>query len=183
VDAAEEQQVGTGVGPEGELLQCDAVVNGRLVAEIGMAVGVADRDVAGGVVVGPVDGHDPLGGKAVDGGDDRGAHQPAVGDGQEIELVGQQVELTGPLESRRDVAALRNLGVDAGRFLISLGHFGVQPGGRRGVCRREQRHFVAERHQPVGEGGRHLLPGAVAAWRRAVGDGGQHPDPQRAGHR
>ena len=179
VDPPEEQQVGAGPRPEGEGTGVDAVVDGRGVGQAGVAVGVADRDVVRDVAVGGVDPHDALGGEPVHRRDHRGPDQPAVGQRQEVELVGQHVELRGALEGRPDVQALLDLGVEGAVLLVAGGRLRVQPSCRRGVGGGEQRHLVAERHQPLGQGGGHLLPWAVAARRGAVRDRGEDADAHR----
>src|SRR5207244_7731379 len=83
----EEQQVLAWSGLEVELPQVDAVVNGGQVVEPLVAVRVADGDVIAARVVLLEDRNDPLGGKSVDRGDEWSAHQPAVGEWQEVEVV------------------------------------------------------------------------------------------------
>ena len=79
-----------------------------------MAVRIADRHVVAAVVVLLIDRHDPLRREAVDRGEHRGLDQAAVGEGEEVEAVVDQVELPGPLEDRGDVQPLFHLGIEIG---------------------------------------------------------------------
>jgi len=182
MDPAEEQQIAAGLRHEGEPGQVDAVVDGRGVAQVRVSIGVADRDVVRVIVVGPEDREDPFGGEPVDGGDHRGRHQPAVGQRQEIELIGHQIELARPLEGRRDVQASVDLGIDGDVFLVTGRRFTVQSSRGQRISGGEQRDIVAEAHQALGQRGRDLLPGPVTAWRRAMRHRGQDRDAQGCGH-
>ena len=51
VDAAEEEQVFAAVRVEGKVLQPDTVMDRRRVAQVRMAIGVADRDVMNAILV------------------------------------------------------------------------------------------------------------------------------------
>ncbi len=51
MDAAEEQQVLAAVRIEGKLLQRDAVMDRRRIAQVRVAIGVADRDVVDAILV------------------------------------------------------------------------------------------------------------------------------------
>ena len=66
MDATEEHQPAARSVAEREVREIDAVINGRGVAQIGVAVGVADRDVRDAVVVASVNGTDPIRRKTVD---------------------------------------------------------------------------------------------------------------------
>jgi len=127
VDSAQEQQVAAPNGREGERIQVDAVVDRRVVREGGVSVGVADRHVVRDVVVGRIDRDDPLGGEPVDSRNHWRRREAAVGQRQEVELVGDDVEFGRALEDRSDMQRLADLHVGARRLLVACGHFGVQP--------------------------------------------------------
>ena len=130
VDAAEEEQVAAPSRAEGERVDVDPVVDRRRIRQVGVPVGVADRDVVPDVVVGAVGRDDALGGEAVDGRDDGRGHEPAEGEGQEVELVADDVEPVGALEDGGDVQRLVDLGVDR-RVLLVPGRAPRRAGGRR----------------------------------------------------
>ncbi len=66
VDAAEVEQVFAAVRVEGKVLQPDTVVDRRRIAQVRMAVGVADRDIVNAIVVRLEDRQDAFRGEAVD---------------------------------------------------------------------------------------------------------------------
>ena len=123
VDAAQEQQVGVvgrvGHGREGR--RVDPVVDRRGVREVGVPVGVTDGDVVADVVERLVDRHDPLGGEPVDRRHDGGVDEPAVAERQEVELVGDDVELAGAPEGSGEVERLPDLDVEATVLLVAGG--------------------------------------------------------------
>ncbi len=178
VNATEEQEVAPRIRPEGERGQFDAVVDRRLVGQIRVAVRVADGNVVADVVVRAVDRQDALGREAVDGRHDRGRDQAAVRQRHEVELVRYDVELLGSFEGGRVVQALIHLCVDARDFLVASWGLGVQVRGSDRVAGREQGDLMTESNKSLGQRGRHLLPRTVPARRRAMRDGGDHPDPQ-----
>ena len=51
MDAAEEQQVVAAVRIEGEVVERDAVVDRRGIAQVRMAVGIADRDIMDAILI------------------------------------------------------------------------------------------------------------------------------------
>ena len=53
VDAAEEQQVFAAVRVEGKVLEPDAVMDRRCIAQVRMAVGIADRDIVDAILIAP----------------------------------------------------------------------------------------------------------------------------------
>ncbi len=113
VDASEEQQVAARGGVQRERICVDAVVDGRGVAERGMAVGVADGDIRAVLVVPLVDRDDLRRREPVDCGHHRRLDQPAVGQREEVEAVVDDIELAGAFESSGDVRALGDFGVES----------------------------------------------------------------------
>jgi len=182
VDAAEEEEVAPRLRPKGEGGQLDAVVDGRCVAQIRVAVRVADCDVVADVVVRAVDRQDALGREAMDGRHDRGRDQAAVGQWHEVELVRHHVELLGSLEGSSVVEPLVRLRVDAQILLVATRGLGVQVPRRDRVGGREQGYLMAEGNKPLAQRGRHLLPRPVAARRCAMRDRGDHPDSKWPAH-
>src|SRR5581483_8787253 len=178
MDPAEEQDVPVRIGgpPIGKGAQIDAVVDGGGVGQLGVAVGVADGDVVHPVVVGPVDGQDGGAGEPVDRRHDGHVDEPAPGQRQEVEVVVDQVELAGGLGQRCDVERLEHLDVVGAVLLVAAVHDRPEPGPGTGIGGGVQRDVHAEVDEPVGEGGHHLLPGAVVARRSTPGDGGEHGD-------
>ena len=177
MDPAEEQEEAAVAAARCEGVDVDAVVDRRGVSERGVAVGVTDGDVVGDVVVRRIRGHDPLGREAVDRRGHRCRCEPAVGQREEVELVGDQVELVRPLKSGRDVQAARDLRVDGRVLLVPSRRYSMQPPRGRRVGGGEKRDVVAPRDQSLGYGRGHLLPRAVRPWWRAVGDRRQDGDP------
>jgi polysaccharide biosynthesis protein PslF len=180
MDPSEEQEVSARLVAEGELADRDPMVDGGGIAEPGMAVGVADGDVAVGGVVTLVDGHDPLRREPVDRGDHRGGDQLAVGEGKEVEPVVDHVELVGPLEHGGDVEALGHLRFDR-RVLRPARRGG---GGQLGRCDRigggEQGDVMAPLNESFGEERSKQLPRPVVAGWGAPGNRRQDGDPQRS---
>ena len=78
---------------------------------------------------------------------------------------------------RRDVQGLVHLGVDGRVLLVPGGCLCVESRRRPRVGGREQRDVVAARDEALRQGRRDLLPRAVGARRHAVGDRGEHGDP------
>jgi len=178
VDSPQEQQIALGCRREREAVQFDAMVDGRGVGEIGMSIGVTDRDVVADVVVGAVRRHDSLGRETVDRGHDGRRDESAVGQRQEVELVGQHVEVGRSLERRCYVQRLEHLDVVPRRLVVTVWRDGMQSAGCARVRGGEERYLVAECDQALGQGRGDLLPRPVALRRGPVGDGGQHPDAQ-----
>lgn len=87
----------------------DPVVDRGVVVEPRVPVGVADGDVVGGGVVAFVDGNDPVRGEPVDGRDRRCVDEVAVGQGQDVESVVDDVEVAGAFEHRGDVETFGDL--------------------------------------------------------------------------
>mgnify|MGYP003694576315 CR=1 FL=1 len=114
VDAAEEEQVFAAVRVEGKVLQPDTVVDRRRIAQVRVAIGVADRDIMDAILVRLEGGQDALRGKAVDRRHDRCLHQPREGERHEIRLIVNEVELARAFEDVGDVEHLPRLGVDRG---------------------------------------------------------------------
>jgi hypothetical protein len=71
--------------------------------------------------------------EAVDGHDYRGVREAGVRQGQEVEVVVDEVELFRLLEDLRDVQPLPDLGVEGAVFLVTGGGDGPQVGGGQGV--------------------------------------------------
>ena len=176
MDAAEEEQVFAAARIEGKVLQPDAVVDRRRIAQVRMTIGVADRDVVNAIVVGLEGGQDALRGEAVDRRHQRRLHQPREGERHEIGLVMNEVELARALEHMGDVKHLPHLGVDAGVLRIGRRADAGELRRGRAVLRGEQRHVDAARHQRLGQQAGHQLPRAVMARRGAPGDRRQHGD-------
>ena len=76
VDAAEEEQVFAPVRVEGKVFQADTVMDRRRIAQVRVAIGVADRDIVDAILIRLEDGQDAFRGKAVDRRYDRRLHQP-----------------------------------------------------------------------------------------------------------
>ena len=60
VHPSEIDKTAAGLLPRSELGEVDAVINGRDVGQVGVPVGIADRDVRDAIVVSGEHGHDPL---------------------------------------------------------------------------------------------------------------------------
>src|ERR1039457_2985614 len=109
MDTAEKQQVVPTASLHGEVVGVDTVADGSEVVERGMAVGVADGDVAGGGVVFLEDRKDGRRREPVDGREHRGVYQTGIGQWQEVEAVADDVELGGSLEHIGYVQVFRDL--------------------------------------------------------------------------
>ena len=121
MDAAEEEQVFAAERVEGKLLERDTVMDRRGIAQVRMAIGIADRDVVDAILVGLEGGQDAFRGEAVDRRDHRRLDQAREGERHEIGLVVNEVELAGALEDMGDVEHLPDLGVDRGVLGIGRG--------------------------------------------------------------
>ncbi len=119
VDPVEEEQVFPGIGHERELARVDAVMDRGGIVQIRLAVGVADRDVTGDVVIGAIDGQSLPRWGPVDRRDHRRGHQAAIAQRQEVEMVGQHVELACSFEGRRVVQGFACSGVGLFVFLVA----------------------------------------------------------------
>ena len=176
MDAAEEEQVVAALCIEGEVIEGDAVVDRRGVAERRVAVGVADRDVMHMIVVALVHRHDPLGREAVDRRQHRRVDQPRPGERHEIGLVVDQVELARLFHAIGDVQRLPHLGVEVRGFGIAARGDALQLAGGVRILRGEEGDVDAARDQRLGKEARDQLPRAVAGRRRRPRDRGQHGD-------
>ena len=176
VDAAEEQQVLAAHGVERKVLERDAVVDRRGVAQVGMAIGVADGDVRDAILIALEDRHDPLGREAVDRRHERGVDEAREGERHEVGLVVDEIELARALEDVSDVEQLPDLGVDGRVLGVGTRAHAGERAGRERVERREQRDVDAAGDERLGEQAGDELPGAVVARRRAPRDRREHGD-------
>ena len=64
--------------------------------------------------------------------------EPRPGQGEEVEMIVDQIELIGVLEDLRDVEAFLDFGVELVVFLIATGDHRVKRGGGQRVRRGEQ---------------------------------------------
>ena len=174
---AHDVTVGVGTSPERESVEVDAVVDRRRVGEVRVAVGVADGDVMGTVVIGTVGGQDARAGEAVDGGDQGRADDAAPGERQEVEMVVDEVVLLGLLEGTGDVKRLVDLDVIAVILLVAVGDDRTQLGARGRVAGGVQGDLHAEADEGIGQGGDNLFPGAIATRRGGPRNRRQHGDP------
>ena len=129
------------------------------VAQVGVPIGLADRDVRDAILVLLEDRHDPLGREAVDGGDDRRVDQAREGERHEVGLVVDEIELARALEDMGDVEQLPDLGVDGRVFRVGTRTDARERGRRDRVGGGEQRDVDAARDERLGEQARHELPG------------------------
>src|ERR1039458_4108377 len=114
MNTAKEQQIVPSRSIQGEGVGVDPVVDGSEIVEVGMAVGVANGDVAASSVVLLENRQDARRRKPVNGGEHRGGYQLGIGQWEEVEAVVNEVELGGPLEHLGDVQALGALGFGVG---------------------------------------------------------------------
>ena len=176
MDAAEEGEPASRTLPWGELGQVDAVVDGRCVVELWVAIGVADGNVRDPAVVTPIDRANVIRGEAVDRGHDRRPGETAVGEGQEVVVVMNEVEAICLFERVSDVKRLVHLRVER-RILFEWPRaHGIQPGLRDAVSRREQGHVDTTLDQALREERDDALPRSVVPWRHAPRNGREHPD-------
>src|SRR6185312_15599467 len=176
VDAAEEEQVFAAVRVEGKVLQPNTVVDCCCIAQVRMAIGIADRDIMDAILVCLEGGQDAFRGEAVDRRHHRRLHQPGECERHEIGLVVNEVELTDALEYMGDVEHLPYLGVDSGVLGIGRWADAGQSARRPAILRGEQGDVDAARHQRFGQQARHQLPWTIMARRRAPGDRSEHGD-------
>ena len=178
MDATEEHQPAARSVAEREVREIDAVINGRGVAQIGVAVRVADRDVRDAVVVASVNGTDPIRRKTVDRRHERGRDEPRVCQRKKVVVVVDKVERAGMLERVREMEGLPDLRVERGVFHQWPRADRVKPRRRDAVRGREQRDVDASLDEPLREEGDDELPGAVVARRYAPRDRREHSDAQ-----
>ena len=74
----------------------------------------------------------------MDRGQQGGLDQSAVGEGEEVEAVVDEVEFPGPLEDRGDVQPLFHLGIEIGVVRIARGRGPDESGCGHGIGRGEQ---------------------------------------------
>ena len=143
-----------------------------------MPVGVADRYVGDVTVVLAVDGQDLRRREPVDGGHDRGRHQPAVGERQEVEAVVDQVETHRPARTPRRCAGTPTpwgLGWTPSTSEYPLGRHPT-PGGPGRVTESAVANRVTSTprgDQALGQEGDELLPGPVVPGWDTPGDRSQ----------
>src|SRR5450755_2294308 len=89
-------------------------MNGRGIAQLGMAISVADRDEMNAIVIRFEDGQDTFRGEAMDRRHHRRLYQPREGEWYEIRLVVDEVIFARALEDVGDMEHLPHLGVDRG---------------------------------------------------------------------
>jgi hypothetical protein len=178
VDAAEEEQIFAAVRVEGKILQLDAVVDRRRIAQVRMAIGVADRDIMDAILIRLESGQDSFRGEAVDRRHHRCLHQPREGERHEIGLIVNEVELGRALKDMGDVEHFPHLGVDGGIFGIGRQADAGQLARRLAVLRGEQGDVDTARDQRLGQQAAHQLPWTIMAWRGAPRDRRQHGDAQ-----
>src|SRR5205809_6344898 len=95
MDASEIDKTAAGLLPRSELGEVDAVINGRDVGQVGVPVGIADRDVRDTPGVAPVDRSDAARREPVDRRHDWGRDEAGVGQGKQVIEVVYDVEASG----------------------------------------------------------------------------------------
>jgi hypothetical protein len=176
VDASEEEEFVTRLSTECNIGQVDAVVDGGEIGQFGVAVGVADGDEPGVVFILAVNHADAVGGEAVNGGQHGGFDQTRIGQGQEVVIVVDQVELACMFHQFGDVEALDNLGFLRGVFLIAAVDDGAEFGAGEGIGGGEKGDVPAAAGKAFADVGGDGFPGAVLARGRPPGDGGEDGD-------
>ena len=174
--ASEEHESATRAFPRREFGEIDAVVDGREVGQVGVSVGLADRNISDPAGITAVDRFDPVRREPVDRREDRRTHETGVREWQKVVVVVDQVEVDGLLEDVRDVKRLPHFGIERGIFFERPGTDGIEVRLRDAVGGREERHIHATFDQSLGQEGHDALPGAVVARRHAPRNSREHRD-------
>ena len=164
------------IGLKIELGKIDAVMNGLDIIEFRRPVGVADGGIEGFAVVFFIHRQNSGRRRAVNGGHDRGGRQAAIGQGQIIEMVVDNVVGIGTLKEFRDVLTLPDLGDEGAVLFIPLGVNGTQFGTGLRVRGCKQGDIMTACNYPLGEKRGHIFPGPIIPWRCAPGDRRKHGD-------
>src|SRR5882672_5613184 len=106
VNAAEKQQIFATMRVEGKVLERDAMMDRCCIAQVRMAIGIADSDIVDAFFIFLESRQDALRRETVDGRHYRGSDQPREGERYEIGLVVNKVELTSLLEDMGDMEHL-----------------------------------------------------------------------------
>ena len=176
MDASEIHEPAARALAQRELREVDAVVDGRDVAQVGVAIRVADRDIGDAVGVTPVHGLYPVRREAMHRRHHRSRKETRVGQRKEVVVVVDHVEAICLLERIRDMERLPYLRIEGGVFLQRSRTDRVEPSLRDAVRRSEQRHVHITLDESFREEGHDALPGAVVARRYAPRDGREHRD-------
>ena len=149
VDPAEVEEVITADRLKREFRHRQAVVDGRAVAQAGPPIGVADGHEVPDVVVGAeylqvLFGREPMNRRH-----HRRPHETRVGDGQEVEMVVDEVKFASAFEGGGDVQALIDLGVQRRVLRIARRGDRNQPGRGERIPGGEEGHVHAAPHEAL----------------------------------